>query len=100
MKKFYSVKLKDRRENIPSYVAKQLLKKESPLINYLAENKALKFVHRKKTHVLDCFGEEKHLLIGKLKYPELWGRKTRMGFMELYINMRIQQQMSLSKGST
>ena len=70
------------------------------LANYLAENKALKFVHRRKTDVLDCYAEEKHLMVGKLKYPDLWGRKTRMGFMELYINMRIQQQMSLSRGSS
>jgi len=100
VKRFYSVKLKEKQEQIPPYVAKHLLKKESPLIEYLAEHKALKFVHRKKTNILDCYGEEKYLMIGKLKYPNFWGRKTRMGFMELYINMRIQQQMSLSKGST
>jgi hypothetical protein len=99
MKRFYSVRLKEKREQVPPYVAKHLLKKESPLFQYLAENKALKFVHRKKTDVLDCYGDEKYLMIGKLKYPNLWGRKTRMGFMELYINMRIQQQMSLSRGS-
>ncbi|MAJ86427.1 MAG: hypothetical protein CBD08_000100 [Cellvibrionales bacterium TMED148] len=100
MKRFYSVKLKEKQEQIPPYVAKHLLRKESPLIEYLAENKALKFVHRKKTNILDCYGEEKYLMIGKLKYPNIWGRKTRMGFMELYLNMRIRQQMSLSRGST
>ena len=76
-----------------------LLKKESPLIRYLAENKALKFVHRKSTDKLDCYAEEKHLMIGQLKYPDVFGRKGRMGFMELYISMRIQQQINLSKGS-
>ena len=80
-------------------MAKHLLKKESPLIAYLAENKALKFVHRKNTNVLDCYGDEKHLMIGKLKYPDLFGRKGRMGFMELYISMKIKQQMMLSQGS-
>ncbi len=80
-------------------MAKHLLKKESPLIRYLAENKALKFVHRKSTDKLDCYAEEKHLMIGKLKYPDVFGRKGRMGFMELYISMRIQQQINLSKGS-
>ncbi len=75
------------------------MKKESPLIRYLAENKALKFVHRKATDKLDCYAEEKHLMIGKLKYPDVFGRKGRMGFMELYISMRIQQQINLSKGS-
>ena len=99
MKRFYSVRLKERNEQIPPYVAKHLLRKESPLIDYLADNKALKYVYRKKTDMLDCYAEEKHLMIAKLKYPNFWGRKTRMGFMELYINMRIQQQMSLSQGS-
>ena len=99
MKRFYSVKLKERNEQIPPFVAKHLLRKESPLIDYLADKKALKYVYRKKTNMLDCYGEEKHLMIAKLKYPNFWGRKTRMGFMELYISMRIQQQMSLSKGS-
>ena len=100
MKRFYSVKLKEKREQVPPYVAKHLLKKESPLFQYLAEHKALKFVHRKKTDLLDCYADEKYLMIGKIKYPNLWGRKTRMGFMELYINLRIQQQMSLSRGSS
>lgn len=80
-------------------MAKHLLKKESPLMNYLAEKRALKFVHRKKTNVLDCYGDEKHLMIAKLKYPTMFGRKGRMGFMELYIAMKIKQQMMLSKGS-
>tara|TARA_Y100000592_G_C5395672_1_gene280504 strand:+ start:69 stop:371 length:303 start_codon:yes stop_codon:yes gene_type:complete len=100
VKRFYSVKLKERQEQVPPYVAKHLLKKESPLFDYLAENKALKFVYRKNTSVLDCYAEEKYLMIGKMKYPNLWGRKTRMGFMEMYINMRIRQQMSLSQGSS
>ena len=92
--------MKEKREQVPPYVAKHLLKKESPLFQYLAENKALKFVHRKKTDVLDCYGDEKYLMIGKLKYPNLWGRKTRMGFMELYIVHKLNQRMNMSRGST
>ena len=99
MKRFFQIKLKEQRENIPPYVAKHLLKKESPLIRYLADNRALKFVHRKTTDKLDCYADEKHLMIGKLKYPDIFGRKSKMGFMELYINMRIQQQINLEKGS-
>ena len=84
---------------MPAYVAKLLLKKESPLIQYLDENKALRFRHLKKDNILECYGDEKHLVVGKLKYPDLFGRKGRMGFMELYISMKIKQQMMLSKGS-
>ena len=100
MKRFYSIKLKENMQQVPPYVAKHLLRKESPLMGYLAERKALKFVYRKKTNVLDCYAEEKHLMVGKLKYPDMFGRKGRMGFMELYISMKIKQQMMLSKGST
>lgn len=99
MKRFYSIKLSEHNENVPAYVAKLLLKKESPLIQYLDENKALKFKHLKKQNILECYGDEKHLIVGKLKYPDLFGRKGRMGFMELYISMKIRQQMSLSQGS-
>ena len=100
MKRFYSIKLRENKENIPPYVAKHLLRQESPLINYLAEARALKYVHRKKTDRLDCYAEEKYLMVGKMKYPEMFGRKTRMGFIELYISMKIKQKMMLSKGST
>ena len=99
MKRFYSIQLSERNENVPAYVAKMLLKKESPLIQYLDENKALRFRHLKKKNILECYGDEKHLVVGKLKYPDLFGRKGRMGFMELYISMKIKQQMMLSKGS-
>ena len=99
MKRFYSIQLSEHNENVPAYVAKLLLKKESPLIQYLDENKALRFRHLKKDNILECYGDEKHLVVGKLKYPDLFGRKGRMGFMELYISMKIKQQMMLSKGS-
>ena len=99
MKRFYSIQLSEHNENVPAYVAKLLLKRESPLIQYLDENKALRFRHLKKDNILECYGDEKHLVVGKLKYPDLFGRKGRMGFMELYISMKIKQQMMLSKGS-
>jgi hypothetical protein len=99
VKRFYSIQLSEHNENVPVYVAKLLLKKESPLIQYLDENKALRFRHLKKDNILECYGDEKHLVVGKLKYPDLFGRKGRMGFMELYISMKIKQQMMLSKGS-
>lgn len=99
MKRFYSICLSERNENVPAYVAKLLLKKESPLIRYLYDNNALRYRYLKKKNILECYGDEKHLIIGKMKYPDLFGRKGRMGFMELYISMKIKQQMSLSQGS-
>ena len=100
MKRFYSIKLSERNEHVPAYVAKLLLERESPLIQYLNDNKALRFRHLKKKNILECYGDERHLIMGKLKYPDLFGRKGRMGFMELYISLKIKQQMSLAKGST
>ncbi len=77
-----------------------LLKKESPLIKYLHKNKALKFVYREKTNKLDCYGEEKHLMIGNLKYPKIFGNKGRVGFMELYITHMINKKLKLAEGSS
>ena len=57
------------------------------------------FVFREKTNRLDCYGEEKHLLIGKIKYPTLFGHKGRIGFMELYISHQINKRLALAKGS-
>ena len=94
MKRFYSIQLSERNENVPAYVAKLLLKKESPLIQYLDDNNALRYRHLKKQNILECYGDERHLIIGKMKYPDLFGRKGRMGFMELYISMKIKQQMA------
>ncbi len=99
MKRFYSIILKEEKEQVPPFVAKQLLMKESPLIRYLSDNQALKFVHRKETNKLDCYADEKYLMLGKLRYSKVFERKGRMGFMELYIQMKIQQQMDLANGS-
>ena len=100
MKRFYSIKLKHYKEKIEPYTAKLVLQKESPLINYLSENRALKWVYRKNRNVLEAYAEEKHLMIGKIKYPEMFGNKGRVGFMELYISHVINRQINLAKGST
>ena len=100
MKRFYSIKLKHYKEKIEPYTAKLVLQKESPLINYLSENRALKWVYRKNRNLLEAYGEEKHLMIGKIKYPDLFGNKGRIGFMELYISHIINKKIMLAKGSS
>lgn len=100
MKRFYSIKLKHYKEKIDPYTAKLVLVKESPLINYLKENRALKWVYRKNRNLLEAYGEEKHLMIGKIKYPEMFGNKGRIGFMELYISHIINKRIMLAKGSS
>jgi hypothetical protein len=100
VKRFYSIKLKHYKENIAPYTAKLVLTKESPLINYLKKNRALKWVHRKNRNLLEAYGEEKHLMIGKIKYPEMFGNKGRIGFMELYISHIINKRIMLAKGSS
>ena len=100
MKKFYSIKLKQFKENIPPKLAEQMLIDESELVKFLWKNKALEFRYPKHKHRLDLYADEKFLMIGKLTYPYMFGNKKRMGFMELYISMKIKQQMSLAKGST
>ena len=91
MKKFYSIKLKELKENIPRKLAEQMLLDESKLIKYLWKNKALEFRYAKQKHRLDLYADEKYLMLGKMKYPTMFGRKDRMGFMELYILNRINQ---------
>ena len=97
MKRFYSIKLKHYKEKIQPYTAKLVLTKQSPLINYLSEKKALKWVYRKNRNLLEAYGEEKHLMIGKIKYPEMFGNKGRIGFMELYISHIINKKNYVSK---
>ena len=82
------------------YTAKLVLQKESPLINYLSENRALKWVYRKNRNVLEAYADEKHLMIGQIKHPQMFGNKGRVGFMELYISHIINKRMMLAKGST
>ena len=100
MKRFYSIKLKYYKEKIQQYTAKLVLTKQSPLINYLSEKKALKWVFRKKRNLLEAYADEKHLMIGKIKYPEMFGNKGRIGFMELYISHIINKKIMLAKGSS
>ena len=100
MKKFFSIKLKEHRENIPASLAERMLLDESKLAKYLWKHKALEFRYPKRKHRLDCYADEKYLMMGKLKYPTMFGRKGRMGFMELYISYKINQRMNLSRGSS
>ena len=100
MKKFYSIKLKQHRENIPPKLAEHMLLDESALINYLDKNNALEFRYPKGKHRLDLYADEKYLMMAKMKYPKIFGERGRMGFMEIYIKHRIDQQLALSKGKT
>ena len=100
MKKFYSIKIKQFKENIPPRLAEQMLLDESKLVKYLWKRKALEFRYPKNKHRLDLYADEKYLMLAKMKYPTMFGKKGRMGFMELYISHRINQQLSLAKGST
>jgi hypothetical protein len=100
VKKFYSIKIKQFKENIPPALAEQMLLDESQLVKYLWENKALEFRYPKHKNRLDLYADEKYLIMGKMKYPTMFGKKGRMGFMELYIMNRINQKLSIAKGST
>ena len=73
---------------------------ESKLVKYLWKHNALEFRYPKHKNRLDLYANEKYLMMGKLKYPTMFGNKGRMGFMELYIAHKINKQMSLSKGSS
>ena len=100
VKKFFSIKLKEHRENIPASLAEQMLLDESKLCKYLWNNKALEFRYPKYKRRLDCYADEKFLMLAKMKYPTMFGRKGRMGFLELYISYKINQQLNLEKGSS
>ena len=100
MKKFYSVKIKHRKENIPPRLAEQMLLDESKMINYLWRNQALEFKYPKGKNRLDVYADETYLMMAKMKYPTIFGRKGRMGFLELYISHLINKKLALAKGST
>ena len=100
MKKFYSIKLKQFKENIPPALAETMLLDESKLVKYLWKHKALEFRYPKHKARLDLYADEKYLMMGKLKYQNMFGNKKRMGFMELYIVHRINQRLMNAKGST
>ena len=92
--------MKQFKENIPPALAETMLLDESKLVKYLWKHKALEFMYPKHKGRLDLYADEKYLMMGKLKYPTMFGNKGRMGFMELYIAHKINKQMSLSKGSS
>ncbi len=92
--------MKHFKENIPPKLAEQMLIDESKLVKYLWKNNALQFRYPKHKHRLDLYADEKYLMLGKLRYPNMFGNKKRMGFMELYIVHRINQKLSIAKGST
>ena len=100
MKKFYSIKLKQYKENIPPALAETMLLDESKLVKYLWKHKALEFRYTKAKGRLDLYADEKYLMLGKLKHGAVFGTNKRMGFMELYIVHRINQRMNLARGST
>jgi len=100
VKKFCSIKLKQFKENVPPALAETMLLDESKLVKYLWKHKALEFRYPKNKHRLDLYADEKYLVIGKLKYPNIFGNRKKMGFMELYIVHRLNQRMNLAKGST
>ena len=99
MKKFYSIRLKHHREFIPTNVAKQMLKDESPMIRYLGDNQALEFRFIKSRNRLDLYADEKYLMLAKMKYKDVFENRARMGFMELYINRLIKKKLEIARGS-
>jgi len=100
VKKFYSIKLKRFKENIPPALAESMLLDESKLVKYLWKHKALEFRYPKHKDRLDLYADEKYLMMGRLKHPYIFGNTKRMGFMELYIVHKLNQRMNLARGST
>jgi len=100
VKKFYSIRLKYYKEFIPTAVAQQMLKEESPMIRYLDDNKSLEFRFIKSRNRLDLYADEKYLMLAKMKYKDVFENRARMGFMELYISRLIKKKLSLAKGSS
>ena len=99
MKKFYSIKLKQFKENIPPKLAERMLIDESEMVKFLWQNKALEFRYPKHKNRLDLYADEKYLMMGRLKHPYIFGNRKRMGFMELYIVHKLNQRMNLARGS-
>ena len=93
IKTFYKVKLKQGKENIPVKLAMSLLRDESPLVKYLSDNRALVWSYWPSNDTLHLKAEEKHLVIGKMMYPDLFPNRGRMGFMELYISRLIKKKL-------
>jgi hypothetical protein len=100
VKKFYSIRLKHYQEFIPTAVAQEMLKEESPMIRYLSDNRALEFKFLKSRNRLDLYADEKYLMLAKMKFKDVFENRARMGFMELYISRLIKKKLSLSRGSS
>jgi len=100
MKKFYSIRLKHHKEFVPVTVAQDMMKAESELVRYLNDNGALEFRYIKSRDRLDLYAEEKCLTMGRIKYPDMFGGRGQMGFMELYISRLISKKIQLAKGSS
>tara|TARA_A100001011_G_scaffold162779_1_gene171225 strand:+ start:299 stop:595 length:297 start_codon:yes stop_codon:yes gene_type:complete len=94
VKKFYSIKLKQHGENIPPKLAEQMLLDESKMIKYLWKNKALYFKYPKGKNRLDVYADEQYLMLAKMKYSTIFGRKSRIGFLELYISNQINKKLA------
>jgi hypothetical protein len=77
-----------------------MLKEESELIQYLSDNGALEFRYVESRHRLDLYADDKYLTMGKIKYPNIFGDKGRMGFMELYISRLLKKKLQLARGSS
>jgi hypothetical protein len=100
VKRFYSIRLKHYKEFIPTTVAQEMLKEESPMVRYLCINQALEFRFIKSRNRLDLYADEKYLMLAKMKFKDVFGDRARMGFMELYISRMIKKKLSLAKGSS
>ena len=94
MKKFYSIKLRQFKENIPPALAETMLLDESKLVKYLWKNKALYFKYPKGKNRLDVYADEQYLMLAKMKYSTIFGRKSRIGFLELYISNQINKKLA------
>ena len=92
--------MKHYNEFIPRNIAEQMLIDESELIQYLNHHKALEFRFNKARNRLDLYADEKYLMMGRMKHPDIFQGRGRMGFMELYISRLIKKKIQLAKGST
>lgn len=99
VKKFYSIKIKYFKENVPPKLAEQMMLDESKLVKYLWNHKALEFRYIEAKKRLDLYADEKYLMLAKMKYPSVFGKRGRMGFMELYISHLLNKKLKEVKGS-
>lgn len=94
MKKFFAMPLKSYNENVPIELAKDLLVKESPFVKYLSDNGALAIRHVKSRATMECYADEKHLVIAKLKYGKVLPGK--MSFIEIFIRNQLSRKLGVS----